>query len=182
MPIRPCPTLIKRRGPTILTPPRSHTVCTFRRRPISPVFLSARFYMVRAKRPYLYTHLPVLNLFVWFVLGILVVLFFRCMAALLNPARHWGTRIKWGLVSYTTVMFLIATVVLGMGFDLESNSYINNREFPGVTDVLGPGPLGYQRFIFSGKFMAVSNSMFFLNGWLADGLLVNSLFFLCSFT
>ena len=97
------------------------------------------------------------------------------MAALFNPACRRGEGIKWGLTCYTVVMFLVATVVTGMGFDLQSNSYINNRKFPGVGNVLPPGPLGYQSFIFSDEFTTASNFMFFLNGWLADGLLVGPL-------
>ena len=74
-------------------------------------------------------------------------------------------------------MFLVATALTGIGFDIQSDSYINNREFPGVPgDVLPPGPLGYQSFTFSDALTIVSNPMFFLNGWLADGLLVDSLF------
>ena len=44
------------------------------------------------------------------VLGIVVVLFFRCIAALLNSIHRREERIKWGLVTYTMVMFLLVTV------------------------------------------------------------------------
>ena len=104
------------------------------------------------------------------------MLFFKCMTALFDPVHRRGERTKWGLVSYTILMFSIATVLTGMGINVQSNSYINDREFPGVEDVLAPGPLGYQLFVSSDMPTIVSNSMFFLNGWLADGLLVNSLF------
>lgn len=50
-----------------------------------------------------------------------------------------------------------------------------NHEFHGVRDALPPGPLGYHTFIFSNA-VAVVDPLFFLNGWLADGLLVSSLF------
>ena len=146
---------------------------TFWKRPTSSRFLSAQFYMVCAKCADLRTRLPALGLSDLFVPGILVVLFFRCMAALFNPTHHRGRGIKWGLVSYTVIMFLVGTVVSGMDFHIRSNSYIDNPEFPGVGDALPPGPLGYQSFIFSDAPTIVFNSMFFLNGWLADGLLVN---------
>ena len=133
--------------------------------------------MVCANRPNLRTCLPTLNLSDLFILGLLVVLFFRCMAALFDPAHHRGRGIRWGLISYTVIMFLAGTVVSGMGVNAHSNSYINNREFSGVGDALSPGPLGYQSFIFSDVPTTVSTSMFFLNGWFADGLLVNPVHF-----
>ena len=45
-----------------------------------------------------------------FIPGVLVVLFFKCVAALLNPVYRRGEPIKYGLVSYTAVMFLVVTV------------------------------------------------------------------------
>ena len=75
------------------------------------------------------------------------------------------------------LMFLVATALAGMGINAQSNSYINNREFPGVANVLLPGPLGYQSSVFSDAPMIVSNSMFYLNSWLGDGLLVSFSFF-----
>ena len=121
-------------------------------------------------------YLPALSLSVWFILGILVVLFCCCMTALFNPTCHRGKGIKWGLASYTVIMFLVATVESVITFNSKSDAYINNRELSGVGAALPPGPLGYQSSLFSDVPTIVSNSMFFLNGWLADGLLVNSLF------
>jgi len=105
--------------------------------------------------------------------GILVVLFFQCMAALLNPANRKRDGIKWGLVSYTAVMFSFATVLTGMELDIRSISFIDNREFPGADGVAPPGPLGYQSFIWSGALTLVPDLMFILNKWLADALLVH---------
>ena len=62
-----------------------------------------------------------------------------------------------------------------MNLDIQSVSYIDNREFPG-NDALPPGPLGYQYLIYSKAISIVPNLMFLLNNWLADGLLVSFAF------
>jgi len=103
------------------------------------------------------------------------VLFSQCVTGLLNPANRRRGAVKWGLVSYTLVMFLVATVLTGMGLNLGSISFIDNREFPGVDGVVAPGPLGYQVLINSSALRIVPSFMFLLNYWLADGLLVGSL-------
>ena len=55
--------------------------------------------------------LPIhLSIRAYSILGIVVVLFFRCIAALLNSIHHREERIKWGLVTYTVVMFLLVTI------------------------------------------------------------------------
>ena len=81
------------------------------------------------------------------VLGIVVVLFFRCIAALLNPIHRREERITWGLVSYAVVMFLLVTVGNAVHPYLQSISFINNRDFPGIEGVVDPGPLVYQLFV-----------------------------------
>ena len=116
--------------------------------------------------------LPALNLFAWSVVGIILVLFFQCMTGLFNSARRGWKGIKWGIISYTVVMFSFATVFTGMNLNVESISYINNREFPGGEGVLPPGPLGYQWFIRPMMRSITSNLTSLLNYWLADGLLV----------
>ena len=65
-----------------------------------------------------------------------------------------------------------------MNDDIQSISFIDNREFPGVGDTIPPGPLGYQLFIYSKPITIVPNLMFLLNNWLADGLLVSFASFL----
>ena len=95
------------------------------------------------------------------------------MAALLNPAYRRGEPIKWGLVSYTVVMFSIATVQAAVDNHLLSISYIDNREF--IMGGLLPGPIGYMLFTSNKALTTLSTAMFFLNAWLADGLLVSSL-------
>ena len=69
-------------------------------------------------------------------------------------------------------MCLFVTVQTGMQLNIQSISYLNNREFPGIPGVASPGPLGYQSIIFSDALSIIPNLIFFLNGWLADGLLV----------
>ena len=129
------------------------------------------------KQPQPSRHLPTPSLSDLLIPGLLVVLFSRCITALFNPTYRRWRGIKWGLVSYTTIVFLVGTVVSGMDFNIKSDSYINNREFRDAGDVLPPGPLGYRSSIFSDVPMIVFDFMFFLNGWLANGLLVNFSFF-----
>ena len=109
-------------------------------------------------------------------LGMVIVVFLQCITALFDRFHRRGEPIKWGLVSYTVVMFSVATVCAGTNLHNESVSYIDNREFPGIGGVLPPGPLGYQKFVDPKAIVVVPNLMFFLNNWLADGLLVSSLF------
>ena len=106
----------------------------------------------------------------------MIVLFFQCIAALFDPVHRRGERIKWWLVSYTTVMFSLATVQIILGLDAQSISYIDNRIFSGIKDLIPPGPLGYQVAISADALNVVSNVLFVLNNLLADGLLVSSLF------
>ena len=75
----------------------------------------------------------------WFILGITIILFFQCMAALFSPVHRKGEHIKWGFVFYTTVMFLLVTVFAAPNLKVLSTSYIGNRGFPGVQGVLPPG-------------------------------------------
>ena len=114
------------------------------------------------------------TLFVRLILGILVVVFFQCMAALLNPVTRERQGIKWGPVSYTVVMFSLATVYTATRLNVQSISFIDNREFPGI-GLSPPGPLGYM-WSNSRTLCTVPNLMFLLNNWLADGLMVSSLF------
>ena len=104
------------------------------------------------------------------------MLFFQCIAALFNPVNQRGVGVKWGLVSYTVTMFSIATVLTGMALNLESISHIDNREYPGVKGKFFPGPIGYQLSIWSGVLVLPPRLMFLSSNWLADGLLVGSLF------
>jgi len=106
----------------------------------------------------------------------LVVLFFRCMSALLNPVYRRGEQIKRGLVAYTVVMFSLATILTAMNLHILSISFIDNREFFHPEKPLHPGPYGYFEVIYYKAINIVPNASFCLNNWLADGLLVSSLF------
>ena len=121
-------------------------------------------------------HLYILTLIGSFVLGIIIVVFFQCIAGLFNPAYRKGEGVKWGLVSYTVAMFSFVTVQTSMDLYAQSISYIDNREFSDV-DGTGPsGPYGYQWFIDSSTLKIIPDIMFTFCNWLADGLLVSSLF------
>jgi len=106
----------------------------------------------------------------------LIVLFFKCMTALLSSAYHRGEGIKWNLVSYTVVMFSWATVLTGMDLDIQSISHIDNREFTGPEGLLPSGPLGYFLSIYLKPINVIPNAAFVVGGWLADGFLVSPLF------
>lgn len=121
-------------------------------------------------------HLPTRAYFIRRILGIVIMLFFQCMTSLLSPIHRRGEPIKWGFVSFTAAMFSIVTVLTAMNLNNESSAYIDNRAFPGAGDVFPSGPLGYQWFIHSKARGIIPNLMFFLNNWLADSLLVSSLF------
>ena len=168
---------------------RYHTICILRRRPISLEPSSVRFSTVHQSYPRIRARMSVLTSSARFILGMIIMLFFKCMAALFNPAHRRGERIKWGLVYYTVVMFLSSTIQNAMDLNLQSISFIDNREFlgdcvhpPGLLGhgdicVYPPGPLGYQSSISSGALDVVPNVMFSLGNWLVDGLLVSPLFY-----
>lgn len=111
------------------------------------------------------------------ILGIAVVLFFRCMSALLNPINRTNGdgSIKWLFVAHTAAMFSIVTVYTGMYLNLQSISFIDNREYAGSDGGLPPGPIGYQHLIYNKPISFSPHIMFMLNTWLADGLLVSPL-------
>ena len=105
-------------------------------------------------------------------LGIVVALFFQCMATLLNPANPIRKGIRWTLVAHTVVLFMFLTIPAGIDFDHLSIEYINNREFPGDNG-FPPGPIGYDDLFAFKATSAVFDAMFPLNQWLANGLLAS---------
>ena len=110
-----------------------------------------------------------------FTLGIVIVLFFQCMDALLNPVNRMRGGIKWGLVIHTAAMFSFVTIYTAISLNIHSISFIDNREFSGTStdNVIPPGPVGYQWFI---RYKAISIALApvaVMNNWLADGLLVS---------
>ena len=104
------------------------------------------------------------------------MLFSKCTTALFNPAYRRGEGIKWGLVSFTVVMFSSATVLTAMNLHVQSISYIDNREYPGVNSPKDVGPYGYFLFIYYKAINVIPNVAYVLNNWLADGFLVSSSF------
>ena len=133
--------------------------------------IGAIFYGKRTTRPSICITHPINSTY---CPGIVIVLFFQCMGALLDPVNRKSSGIKWGLVAHTVAMFASVTVYTAMSLHLHSISYIDNREFPGI-DGGRPGPLGYQLLIISKPISVIPNAMFPLNQWLADGLLVSLL-------
>ena len=170
-----CLALKSNRGLITPTLRMTHTPCTFRRRLISPECSLPRCSMVRPRHLHLHVCLFVNILFVWFILGVVIILSFQCIAALFNPAHRKGEPIKWGLVSYTAVTFTLATVFTTINLAIQVASYIDNRAVPGVEDLqIPPGPFGYILALVAPG-VALS-AVFALSNWLADGLLVSSLF------
>lgn len=94
------------------------------------------------------------------------------MGALLSSVNRTSERLKWGLLAHTAAMFLFVTIFTAINLDIQSLSYIDNRDFPGDDVMFPPGPLGYQFFIYSRAISVVPTVMFHLNTCLADGLLV----------
>ena len=101
-------------------------------------------------------------------LGILIVLFFQCVATLFKHIHVGRESVNWGLISYTVVMFSFVTVYTALNLNLQSTSFIDNREFPG-------GPTTYQINAQVGVPGIPPNVFFISNYWLADGFLVRSL-------
>ena len=94
------------------------------------------------------------------------------MEALFNSINRARESIKWGLALHTAAMFTFATVYTATTLDLQSISFIDNREFPGADGVMPSGPVGYQLFVYSNAIGVVPRVMCLLNNWLTDGLLV----------
>ena len=90
------------------------------------------------------------------------------MAALFNPINHKREDIKWGLVSYTVTIFSFATILTGMALHVESLSYVDNCEMPGVEGAYPPGPTGYPSSIWLRSLSITPRLMFLFSttGWL----------------
>ena len=158
-----------------LTPQISNTMYTLPKSPLSPEFSFVRFSTVCARDLHLHILLSVFITSVWYIPGVVVVIAFKCVAALLNPAYRRGEGIKWGLVCYTMAIFSLVTVLTGINLDIQSVSYIDNRDFPGAEGMIPPGPFGYEWSIAPSALNVTPNVMFAMCNWLADGLLVSSL-------
>lgn len=103
--------------------------------------------------------------------GIVVILFFQCMDALFCPSNRVRVGVKWGLAVHTVTMFSFVTAFTVAFLHVEPTAYLDNREFPGIDNVLPPGPFGY---LYSMRSITnrIPAFMFVLNQWLADGLLL----------
>ena len=138
------------------------------------VLISSIFYGTGETSPH--ARPPIRAHFFRFILGIAVTVFFKCMAALFNPAYRRGEPVRWGLVSYTVTMLLLVTIRTTMQLIVQSISYIDNREFPGTENGSLPGPYGYQLLVVPNVINVTQSIVFALSNWLADGLLVSSSF------
>ena len=96
------------------------------------------------------------------------------MNALLNPINRTRGGTKLGLVAYTATMFSLVTINTAIQLYLQSVSYVDYRDFPGVSSPPGSGPAGYILSISTKAIRVVPSVTLFLNFWLADGLLVSS--------
>jgi len=132
---------------------------------------------LRYPRPHV--RLFTLTSIVRFILGLLILLSFQCMAALLKPAHRGEEGIKQWPIFYTMAMFSFVTVYTAANLYILSISFIDHRKNNYIYEDHGfiriSGPLGYQMAIHGTILGLVPNIMFNLNNWLADGLLVSSL-------
>ena len=97
------------------------------------------------------------------------MLFFNCMITLFNPVNRRGQGIEWGLVTYTVVMFSLATAFAATKGHILSVSSVDNRDFDGGLD-------HYESTMSYKVLFGIPRATLRLNDWLADGLLVGSLF------
>ena len=98
------------------------------------------------------------------------------MATLLDPVHRRGEGIKWGVVSYTVIIFSFATVFTTTNLNIQSLSYIDNREFIVDATLSIGGAVLDQEVLSKNALSIIPTLMFLLNNWLADGFLVGSLF------
>ena len=102
-----------------------------------------------------------------------IILYFQCAFAILKPPRGRERGRKWGLLVYTTFLFVLGTIFTACNLRVRQLSYIDNRNFPGKPPLLPPGPIGYTLFSQSRPVSMLSNTSFTLANWMADGLLVS---------
>ena len=110
------------------------------------------------------------------VLGIVIVLFFRCMNTLFNTVNRPSGTVKWPLVAHTLAIFSILTASMALYLDTQSVAYIDNRNAPGDDDLSFPGSWVYQDFHYSKATSFALTITILLNMLLADGLLVSFAF------
>jgi len=108
-----------------------------------------------------------------FLTGMVIILYFECAFAILRPPPGRGRGRKWGLLIYTTFLFVLGTIYTTCNLRVRQLSYIDNREFPGKAPSLPAGPIGYTLFSQSRPTSMLSNTSFTVANWMADGLLVS---------
>ena len=111
------------------------------------------------------------------ILGVVVILFFQCMGAFLDPVNKIRRSVKWALVVHTVALFLFLTLPVAADIWIPSTEFVDHRNFPGTGgQSLGPtGPIGYDQVIGETAINPALNVMFPLNQWLSDALLVRFL-------
>ena len=106
--------------------------------------------------------------------GIVVILFFQCIGALINPANDTRRSVKLGLAAYAVALFLIPTIPLVAGRDVFPTVFIDIRNFPG-TEEYPPGPLGGAMISnASDPWVALLGIPAPVSQWLSNGFLVSS--------
>ncbi|KAG5644541.1 hypothetical protein DXG03_008196 [Asterophora parasitica] len=101
--------------------------------------------------------------------GITIILFFQCMRGLLLPRKSSGIPRNIYMGVYTFALFGLGTVFIAMNARNNELAYIDYRGFPG-------GPVMFTFSRYNKAIVIVPNAAFILANWLADGLLVSSLF------
>lgn len=102
--------------------------------------------------------------------GVTIALFFQSLRALFYPMKG---RVTWGLVTHTVAMFLCLTISVTTELSQLAPFYIDDREYPQFTASMGI--LEPWEYLWGSDWPAMSilsNLMFPLNQWLADGLLL----------
>lgn len=108
--------------------------------------------------------------------GITIALFAKCIRALLSPVDRTSRSIRWGIMVHTVIMFLFVTIFVAVSFAAQPICYVDNRKYPGVNGK-GPGPVGYfANIVYFKAINLIPNTMFLLNNWLADGILLHRCF------
>jgi hypothetical protein len=103
-----------------------------------------------------------------------ILLFFKCMRALLLPKKRDGFSRNSYLAIYTFVLFSITTVFVALNARTSQLAYIDFRGFP-------DGPIAYAASQYGKAIFVIPNGAFVLTNWLADGLLVRRLSRILSF-
>ncbi|EEB95995.1 hypothetical protein MPER_04946, partial [Moniliophthora perniciosa FA553] len=97
--------------------------------------------------------------------GIVLTLFFQCVAAILNPKNKQPAGPKQVMLTYVFFMFSMGTIFTALNLNLQQRSYIAFRNFP------EGGPIGYSLSQYSTWRGLIPNAVYIITNWFADGLL-----------